>query len=440
MPGRFITVVGDALLDRDLDGAVERVAPDAPAPVVDHVVTHVRAGGAALAASLARSSDTTVRLVTALGRDPAREELHDLLAADGVEIVDIGRADATPEKIRVRADGHTLVRIDHGGTATVGPLTAAARSAINDADAVLVADYGAGVAEVAREALQRDARVLVWDPHPRGSTPVAATTVVTPSFAEACRFAGHAPAPRRELGVAADIAAQLRAVWHVAAVAVTLGDAGAVYVDGTALPLVAPAPRVASGDPCGAGDAFAAHLTVALMQGALPSEAVAIAVDAATDYVAARGATHTDDQPQESSRRLVATSGCFDLLHAGHVHMLDAARRLGDRLVVLLNSDASVRRLKGHLRPIVPQHDRACLLRALTSVDDVIIFDDDTPARALQHLRPDVFVKGGDYGARDIPEAGVLAAWGGRTVIVPYLNGRSTTALAKEAMDARRGH
>jgi rfaE bifunctional protein nucleotidyltransferase chain/domain/rfaE bifunctional protein kinase chain/domain len=434
---RAVTVVGDALLDRDLDGAVERVAPDAPVPVVDHVEASVRAGGAALAATLARRAGARVHLVTAIGRDAAGAELGRLLAAAEVEVHDLGRAGPTPEKTRVRANGHALVRIDRGGRSAVGPVGREARAALLGADAVLLADYGAGVADAARHALAATSRPVVWDPHPRGPAPLAGATVATPSLAEACRFAGRDAPQTRDLGAAADVGRALRARWRTGAVAVTMGALGAVLVDGSALPFVAPSRRVERGDPCGAGDCFAAHLAFSLACGALPSEAVVAAVAAAGDYVAARPDAAGDAPEPPARARIVATSGCFDLLHAGHVHMLEAARRLGDRLVVLLNSDASVRRLKGARRPLVPQGDRAALLRALACVDDVIVFDDDTPVHALERLRPDVFVKGGDYGGQDIPESRVLAAWGGRAVVVPYLEGRSSSAIAEEAMNVR---
>lgn len=129
---------------------------------------------------------------------------------------------------------------------------------------------------------------------------------------------------------------------------------------------------------------------------------------------------------------MVATGGCFDLVHAGHIHMLEAARALGDCLVVCVNSDDSVRRLKGADRPIVPAEDRADLLAALACVDAVVIFDEDTPVAALRRLRPHVFAKGGDYGSTTIPEAAVLASWGGQAVALPYLDGRSTTRLLQE--------
>jgi D-beta-D-heptose 7-phosphate kinase / D-beta-D-heptose 1-phosphate adenosyltransferase len=130
---------------------------------------------------------------------------------------------------------------------------------------------------------------------------------------------------------------------------------------------------------------------------------------------------------------VVATGGCFDLLHPGHVHTLQAARALGDCLVVCLNSDASVRRLKGPRRPVQRQQDRAAVLAALGCVDAVVTFDEDTPVEVLRDIRPDLWVKGGDYAVRDLPEADVLAGWNGRAIILPFLEGRSTTHLIEEA-------
>jgi D-beta-D-heptose 7-phosphate kinase/D-beta-D-heptose 1-phosphate adenosyltransferase len=130
---------------------------------------------------------------------------------------------------------------------------------------------------------------------------------------------------------------------------------------------------------------------------------------------------------------VVATGGCFDLLHAGHVRTLEAARRLGDCLLVCLNSDASVRRLKGPGRPLVNEHDRAAVLAGLGCIDGVVVFEEDTPERVLERLRPHVWAKGGDYDGAQVPEARVIRAWNGRVEILPYVEGHSTTRLIEEA-------
>jgi rfaE bifunctional protein nucleotidyltransferase chain/domain len=136
---------------------------------------------------------------------------------------------------------------------------------------------------------------------------------------------------------------------------------------------------------------------------------------------------------------VVATGGCFDLLHAGHVSVLQQARALGDCLVVCLNSDASVRRLKGEGRPVVGEDDRAAVLAALGCVDAVVTFDEDTPQAILERLKPDIFAKGGDYAVADLPEQRTLERWGGQVVLLPYLKGRSTSSLMQAMADRARG-
>jgi D-beta-D-heptose 7-phosphate kinase/D-beta-D-heptose 1-phosphate adenosyltransferase len=472
-----LAIVGDALLDRDVDGDVRRLAPDAPVPVVDHARTVVRPGGAGLAAALAAAAGHEVRLVTALASDGPGAELRDALERAGVEVVDLVLEGQTPEKIRIRAQGRALLRLDRGGArGAVGPASAAARAAIEWSDAVLAADYGRGVcAEPALRAALAHALAggapLVWDPHPRGAAPVAGAWLVTPNAAEAAAFAGRPEAePEVPPGVDAnaDTEAQgapivragadaeaLRDRWAARSVCVTRGAGGAVLAvtDG---PLTAvPAARVPVGDPCGAGDRFAVRATEVLAVGGPVAEAVRAAVAAASAFVAAGGAASFGFPAavQDSSaggfdaahrrevlaracaRRsiVVATGGCFDLLHPGHIQTLQSARALGDRLVVCLNSDRSVRRLKGPTRPIVPESDRAAILSALGCVDAVVVFDEDTPAAVLRELRPDVWVKGGDYAIADLPEAEVLAEWGGRAVVLPFVEGRSTTRLIEEA-------
>jgi rfaE bifunctional protein nucleotidyltransferase chain/domain/rfaE bifunctional protein kinase chain/domain len=460
-PGR-LTVVGDTLLDRDLIGHVSRLCPDAPVPVVDVVSGTARPGGAGLAALLAAGDGRPVTLVTAIGQDAAGAEVAALLDAAGVDVVDLGLGGATPEKVRARAGGHALLRMDHGGPpAPVGPLTAAARAAMAEADAVLVADYGRGLTSqsTVRRALADGParRPVVWDPHPRGSTPTPGARLVTSNRAEA-GLAADARLPE-----AVVCARRLAARWRAIGVAVTLGDNGAVLVEGGAPPLAVPAPVAGTGDPCGAGDRFASTAAGLLADGALPSEAVTAAVAAASAFVAAGGAAGlgsrarapasppspapvgeiTDPvelaaQMRAAGGTVVATGGCFDLLHAGHVSVLQAARALGDCLIVCLNSDVSVRRLKGPGRPVQAQADRARLLTALSCVDGIAIFDDDTPVPTLEQLRPHVFAKGADYDLSRLPEAAVLESWGGQTVVLPYLEGRSTTRLMQEATNHGR--
>ncbi|HET7329075.1 MAG TPA: PfkB family carbohydrate kinase [Nocardioidaceae bacterium] len=471
-----LVVIGDALLDVDVIGRAQRLCPDAPVPVLDELTEQPRPGGAALAAALAADDGNDVVLITPLGDDEAGEQLRALLEPRGLRLVALPQQGGTVVKRRVRSGGQSLLRLDSGGgRAHLDALPSAAEEALSDPSGVLVSDYGRGLTAVAavRDRLTELARTVpvVWDPHPRGSRPVPGVRLVTPNAAEAAAFAlppadtdratgaagaAAAPSARTDVALHGARAAQLVHRWQAHAVAITRGSEGAVLSHGHGSPMVLLAPSVQCLDPCGAGDRFAATAAQLLATGAVTSEAVQRAVDSAAVFVACGGAAGVlqpsgpprDDTPEPSAvavvRRVrerpdgagavVATGGCFDLLHAGHVASLRAARRLGDCLVVCVNSDASTRRLKGPTRPLVPAADRVRVLEALECVDAVVVFDEDTPADALRELRPDIWAKGGDYEAQDLPEAAVLEEWGGQAVVLPYLAGRSTTRLVESAV------
>jgi D-beta-D-heptose 7-phosphate kinase/D-beta-D-heptose 1-phosphate adenosyltransferase len=470
-----LVVVGDALLDRDVEGRASRICPDAPVPVLSELQERTRPGGAGLAALLAARDGRDVVLVTALGDDDAAGRLRHALQAH-LTVLELPLSGATPEKVRIRASGQSLMRLDRGeGRANpAAALPGAAVGVLERAGAVLVSDYGRGVAahSALRELVASAAKTVpvVWDPHPRGAPPVPGTRLVTPSAFEARSFvaaldalpgadgstAGVTAAP--ELARVAYRAARLVRVWRVGAVAVTMGPRGALLSFGDGVPLVVPTEPVRTTDTCGAGDRFAAAAAGRLGDGALTSEAVSGAVAASRDFIAQGAASAIDVGqswlPNGPPRRrfaaevvtavraaggtVVATGGCFDLLHAGHVSALRMARSLGDCLVVCLNSDASVRRIKGPDRPLVPQEDRIRVLEALACVDAVHVFEEDDPSTVLAALRPDVWAKGGDYTEAELPEAKLVAGWGGQVVLLPYLEGRSTTQLARLAAQAVR--
>jgi D-beta-D-heptose 7-phosphate kinase/D-beta-D-heptose 1-phosphate adenosyltransferase len=457
-----LLVVGDALLDHDLNGHADRLAPDAPVPVVTSAHRTTRPGGAALAAWFAAADGRDVTLVTALGDDGSSETLAGLLSGR-VRLVRLPLAGALSTKTRILAGGSPVLRLDDG-EGRARDLTDEACRAVAEAGAVLVADYGRGTADVMREALASAAgRVpVVWDPHPRGAAPVPGARLVTPSAAEARAFADRVGGAGRSAGSsplrsAAQDADTLVRAWRAASVVVTLGGRGALLSHGET-PLLVPTPGTAEGDACGAGDRFAATAAGLLADGALTETAVQGAVHAATRYVGAggvrslgrdaattapaspgAGSGSTEDALRTAARvraeggTVVAAGGCFDLLHAGHVGLLQAARRAGDCLVVCVNSDASVRRRKGGARPLVPVADRVRVLRALECVDAVAVFDEDTPERLLGELRPHVWAKGGDYAVAELPEASLVESWGGQVVLFPYLDGRSTTGIAERA-------
>ncbi|NYI04111.1 D-glycero-beta-D-manno-heptose 1-phosphate adenylyltransferase [Allostreptomyces psammosilenae] len=476
---RPLVVVGDLLLDRDLDGTATRLCPDAPAPVVDDPAETLRPGGAGLAALLAARDGHDVVLVTPLSDDPRGRRAHALLRPH-LRVVPLPADGPPAEKTRIRAGGQTLLRLDRAGGRPTGEVPDEAVRAVRTAGALLVADYGRGATALPalRRALGERAGAvpLVWDPHPRGSEPVPGTSVVTPNQAEALDFAARptaagsaaapaAPGPGTLVHRMTALAHALRERWSADAVCVTLGARGALLARAAGSTCAVPAPDVLAPDPCGAGDRFAATLALRLGGGALPAEAVEDAVASAARFLAAGGAAAVHARPAAAppaesvapgraasgtalppaaaavrarGGTVVATGGCYDLLHAGHVATLRAARSLGDCLVVLLNSDASVRALKGPGRPLNDQHDRAAVLAALDCVDAVVVFEETTPERALRALRPDVWVKGGDYSGADLPETPLVESWGGRVLTVPFLSGRSTTSLAQAAAESLR--
>jgi rfaE bifunctional protein nucleotidyltransferase chain/domain len=418
-----LVVVGDTLLDVDVEGTVERLCPDAPAPVLDVVGEHTRAGGAALAATMAARDGVDVMLVSALSEDSVGERVRSLIDVPGV----FGRAASIPVKTRLRCGGTSLARVDRGGASGAPRVTDDMLDVVLSADFVLASDYGRGLLrdERLRSVLTRVP--VVWDPHPRGPAPVPGVRLATPNLPEATAFSGTADPEAA--------ASELLTRWGARAVVVTMGSKGALlHCGGT--PVAVPAPVVPVADPCGAGDRFAVTAAVRLAGGAAPDDAVADAVGAAAEFLAHGGVTgmraplpSTVDAVRRRGGTVVATGGCFDVLHPGHVRMLAAARALGDCLVVCLNSDLSVRRLKGEGRPVNRQDERVEVLRALESVDDVIVFGEDTPEHVLGRVRPDVWVKGGDYTAELLPETAVVRRWGGRTVVVPYHRGHSTTEI-----------
>lgn len=457
-----LVVLGDVLLDSDISGVSTRRCPDAPsAPVIDETERWQRPGGAGLAALIAAQSHPRVVLITPLADDDEAEELTRLLRPH-VTLCPLPATGPTTTKSRVQVEGRTLARVDGGdcrADLTADLTSASALDALASASAIVVADYGRDTTrhpQLRRKLTELARRIpVVWDPHPRGAEPVPGCVLVTPNSAEAVHFLSTADSsnnadsdPQR--------AAALRALWKAGAVAVTAGAEGA-YVctaygtDHAEVPHVVSRPAVF--DTCGAGDCFSSTAAAHLAAGADCVAAVTAAVHAATRYIWGGGASKlsvnatarripprptAQDDPIEYARELrargltvVAAGGCFDLLHRGHLSLLREARALGDALVVCLNSDASVRRLKGPERPVLNEADRAQTLRELATVDAVVVFDEDDPRQVLEKLQPDVWVKGGDYEPIDLPEAEVIRRYGGEIVIVPTLDGYSTSSLLR---------
>jgi rfaE bifunctional protein nucleotidyltransferase chain/domain len=443
-----LVVVGDVLLDIDVVGSSSRLCPDAPVPVVEQAEERPRPGGAGLAALLAAAGGREVVLVTALADDDPGRLLRAMLERH-MEVAALHLHGGTPCKLRIRSGGHSVARLDAGdGQALDGPVGPRVAEAIAGAGAVLVSDYGRGVSRhrAVRSLLGElpPSVPVVWDPHPRGEPPVPGVRLLTPNEEEAARLAAADGADITGFGLpaAGRRGRHLGRSWGIDGVAITLGAEGALLCDGSEAPFLAPA-RPARGDSCGAGDSFAAEVVGALADGADLPAAVTEGVDRASEFVRAGAAAAVAAQLAETgtarlvpergedawdvverTRRaggtVVATGGSFDLLHAGHVSLLqqaDVARVLQER------------RRKGPSRPVTPAADRVRVLEALSDVDAALVFDDDTPAPLLERLRPDLWVKGADHAGAALPEAETIRAHNGEVILLPLLEGRSTTRL-----------
>jgi D-beta-D-heptose 7-phosphate kinase / D-beta-D-heptose 1-phosphate adenosyltransferase len=465
-----VVVVGDALLDGWLSGPARRLGRDGPVPVVELAESSTAPGGAGNAAANLAALGARADLVAVLGDDAGGAELRELLHAGGVGtahcVTEPGRATAV--KRRLMTAGQPLARYDAGPDHPPRPGTTAAlvkgleAALAEPTDAVVVADYGLGALdERVRTALSRLREripLLVVDAHAPDGWGALRPDVLTPSLAEASALIGT----REPAGPG-------RAAWVLAHRAELIGAAGGgevivtLDVDGAVrLPAesATPAQRSAArpgpeSRACGAGDTFTAATAAARAAGICPEQAFVLAQCAAdvvverdgtavctTGALTARLAerdrggllTHRDlmavvGHHRRRGSRIVFTNGCFDVLHRGHVAYLRQARALGDVLVVALNDDDSVARLKGPERPVNPLEDRAGVVGAIECVDLVTSFAEDTPAALLEAVRPDVYTKGGDYTPQMLPETPIVERLGGEVRVLDYLSDHSTSAI-----------
>jgi D-beta-D-heptose 7-phosphate kinase/D-beta-D-heptose 1-phosphate adenosyltransferase len=461
-------VIGDVMLDSYLSGSSHRLCQEAPVPVVDVAERHDAPGGAGNAAANLAALGAHVSLLGAVGKDCEGELVRKKLLEAGVStdelVVDEGRQ--TLFKARVLCDGHLIVRYDQGMKTPLASrweqkLLERLAAAYRAADVVLISDYSYGVltpAVIARVAeLQRESpQVLVVDARQLPAYRHVGMTACKPNYRETLRLLGIAvPPPRKKRWqfLQTHGEAVLEATGARIA-AVSLDREGALFFERGQPPHRTYAQAAPQSQAAGAGDTFLSALAVALAAGAETSLAADIAA-AAANVVVAKPHTSTCswselqqklagerepnsqvarllpllDEYRRQQKHIVLTNGCFDILHRGHIAYLEQAKRLGDVLIVGVNSDASIRRLKGPTRPINTLHDRLGVLEGLSSVDHVVAFDEDTPHALIRQIRPDVFVKGGDYTRETLPEASLVEELGGTVKILPFVSERSTTSI-----------
>jgi D-beta-D-heptose 7-phosphate kinase/D-beta-D-heptose 1-phosphate adenosyltransferase len=465
-----ILVVGDLILDRYTWGDVDRVSPEAPVLVLRADRAETRPGGAASVAALLRALEGDVSLVGITGDDASGQALRTLLSESGITqdgvLADVGRVTTTKERFMGRAahrHAQQILRVDHEETHPVAAvlesrLIDAIRSQIAGHALVVVSDYGKGVCTpavlraVITDASARGVPVFI-DPARKADYGIyRGASALIPNRVEAGLASGqNIVSPDDALAAARD----LRDRFGVAAVLVKLDRDGVVLVEqGDAGRVFSTQAREVY-DVTGAGDMMLAMLAVGRGSGLHWDEAVALANVAAGLEVERLGVapiTRTElwaecsaaglhkhvtleqmallaDAYRRQGKKVVFTNGCFDLLHVGHANYLREAARLGDVLIVGVNSDAGVRRLKGPERPVINQTDRAAMLAALAWVDHVLIFDEDTPLEVVRRLRPDVLVKGGTYAVEDIVGRDVVESYGGKVCVTGKTEGVSTTDI-----------
>lgn len=459
--GLRVLVAGDAMLDEYWFGDAGRISPEAPVPVVRTGSSEQRPGGAANVALNAAALGAHVRLVAAVGRDERGDALERMLTDAGVRC-DFVRSPELPtiHKLRVLARNQQLIRLD-----AEQPLDACAEAladrvgaALPATDIVLLSDYAKGslsrVEALIEACLAANVRVLV-DPKGRDFAKYRGASALTPNESEFATVAGSWVQEDELLSRAESLRAEL----GLELLLVTRGPRGMALVSGGAPPLTLAAQAREVFDVTGAGDTVLALLGASLAAGVSPDDAAALAnlgagivvgkIGVATVSRAelslalhrrgsgGRGLVELDElaaivaDAKVRGERIVMTNGCFDILHAGHVSYLEEAKALGDRLVVAVNDDDSVRRLKGAPRPITPLADRMAVLAGLAAVDWVVPFAEDTPAAAVERVLPDVLVKGGDWRPEDIAGGDTVLANGGQVRSLGFREGRSTSALIR---------
>ena len=456
-----VLVVGDVMLDRYWHGAASRISPEAPVPVVHIRDLEERVGGAGNVALNLAALGVQTRLLGLIGNDDSAAALTRLLAQSRVENRLLVNRDApTITKLRVMSRHQQLIRLDFEETAAAAALGSIRRddfaAALDGVQVVALSDYGKGaladsaaLIEVARAA----GKVVLVDPKNRDFGRYRGASVVTPNLLEFEQVAG----PCHNDGEMVEKARQLLAQFEIEAILITRGEHGMTLVPAGGEPVHWPTEAREVFDVTGAGDTVLAFLAATLAAGesletaaALANLAAGIAVGKMGTAVvtasemlralaAEPGGAHTILSEEEllaavqrarlRNESVVMTNGCFDLLHAGHVDYLARAAELADRLIVAVNSDASVAALKGPQRPIVPLAQRMTVLAALAAVDWVVAFDEPTPERLICAVRPDVLVKGGDYTPGEVAGGECVVANGGRVEILPFVAGCSTSAI-----------
>ena len=463
-----VLVIGDLMLDRYWHGATSRISPEAPVPVVKVDQVENRPGGAGNVALNIASLGTPAWLIAATGEDEAADALQTRLEAAGI-YCDFARINGVPTitKLRVMSQHQQLIRLDHeeafdGLSSDI--IENKAEALLKDIGTVVLSDYNKGTLKecqtLIRMARTRNIPVLA---DPKGTTfeKYQGATLITPNMKEFETVVGPC---QNEQDIVNKGQALLKEL-DLQALLITRSEQGMTLIRSNEPELHLPARAREVFDVTGAGDTVISVLAAALASGSDIAQSAALANIAAGLVVAKlgtatlsmpelrrevyrelgveRGAVSKDqllialEDARAHGEKIVFTNGCFDILHAGHVGYLEQARKQGDRLVLAINGDASIRRLKGEGRPINPVDRRMAVMAGLESVDWVVSFNEDTPESLLQAIKPDVLVKGGDYTLDEVVGAPIVKQYGGEVKVLAFLDNCSTTAIVEKIRDKK---
>jgi len=466
-------VIGDLMLDEYLWGKTERISPEAPVQVVDVLREELRLGGAGNVVNNLVALGAQVAVCSVIGDDANGRALLEDFNSRSVAVTAIFQDPTrrTSRKTRVVASHQQIVRIDRESR---DPLSAEMEQRVCDwisshagsFDVILLSDYLKGVLtprviESAVAAARPNAIPVLVDPKGTDYARYQGASILTPNRKEAEAAAGIAIRDNESLGQAAELIMERAGLKNLL---VTRSEEGMSLFTRGAEAVHIPTVAREVFDVSGAGDTVLASLAIGVAAGLGMIEAARLANIAAgiavgklgtstvspTEIINAVALTHSDSDSKikhidvlsaliaaekERGKQVVFTNGCFDLLHAGHVKYLQKARALGDLLVLGLNSDASVRRLKGEKRPLIDEEERAHLLAALDCIDYVVLFDEDTPLELITALKPQILVKGGDYTVDGVVGKDVVETYGGRVELVSFVDGKSTTSIIDRILE-----
>ena len=455
-----VLVFGDIILDRYISGSVDRVSPEAPVPVLKPSNEEIRLGGAANVALNLSSLGSNTTLIGVTGKDESSTQIIDLLKKNNIKKALSKSKHPTISKLRILASQQQLIRIDNEEEFSETDWQSSLSNyrkhiSLKKNKVLIISDYEKGTLKniplIIREA-KKLKKIILVDPKGDDFSKYKSADIITPNFQEFEKVVGKVNSEPEITKKGKDLIKSL----NLNSLLITRGSEGMTLLDkrnGKVVREDFPTEARDVFDVSGAGDTVIASIAAGLAGGFSLSESIRLA-NLAAGIVVGKSGTATVNQAElvpylglaesyvsfnevkvyskdlhERGKKIVFTNGCFDILHAGHVEYLEAAKELGDKLIVAINTDRSVRKLKGSSRPVNTLAHRAKVLASLQCIDKVVFFDEDTPIKLIKAIRPDVLVKGGDYKLKDIVGHKEVSQSGGSVVTIPLVKGLSTSKI-----------